>query len=119
MEKVLQPARLDLDASLPDAAKQWRHWRKTFENFLEECTESVPAGGRRPNKLRALTNYVSHSVYKHIDELNDYDLCIAKLEALYCKTPNEIYARHRLATRRQEPGESIDRSVPCSIEKAC
>ena len=51
---------------------------------------------------------MSHSVYEHIDEIDNYDQCIAKLETLYCKTPNEIFARHCLAMRRQEPGESTD-----------
>ena len=108
MEKVLKPVRLDLDPSASDVSKQWKHWKRTFENFLEECSENVPEGGRQPNKLRTLTNYVSHSVFEHIDELDDYDACIAKLESLYCKPPNEIFARHRLAIRCQEPGESID-----------
>ena len=35
-------------------------------------------------------------------------MCITKLEELYCKTPNEIFARHCLATRRQESTESIE-----------
>ena len=108
MERALKPSRLNLDVSALDAAKQWKYWRKTFENFLTECTEAVPEGGRQPNKLRTLTNYVSHSVYEYIDDIDSYDECIAKLEALYCKTPNEMFARHCLATRRQESGESID-----------
>ena len=30
------------------------------------------------------------------------------LKSLYVKTPNEIFARHKLATRKQQPGESLD-----------
>ena len=108
MEKVLKPARLDLDANVLDVAKQWQHWGRTFENFLAECSENVPQGGLQANNLLTLTNYVPHSVFEHIDEIDDYDQCIAKLEALCCKPPNEIFVRHCLATRRQEPGESID-----------
>ena len=104
MDKTLKPVRLDLDASSPNASKQWKHWRRTFENFLEEVTET---SGRQPNKLRTLINYVSHTVYEYIDELENYDECITKLEELYCKTPNEIFARHCLATRSQESTESI------------
>ena len=81
--KPLKPVRLDLDASSPNASKQWKHWRRTFENFLEEVTET---SGRQPNKL------VSHTVYEYIDELENYDECITKLEELHCKTPNEIFA---------------------------
>ncbi|XP_064103977.1 uncharacterized protein LOC135213780 [Macrobrachium nipponense] len=66
MERVLKPAHLDVDPSSPTAAKEWRHWHRTFVNFIEEC------------------------------------------ERLYVKIPNEIFARHLLATRQQKPGESLD-----------
>ena len=108
MAKPKEPKCLDLDASAPEADKIWKHWRKKFDNYIEECTEATSDSGRQPNKLRSLTNCVSHSVYEHIDELRTYEECIAKLEALYCKAPNELFARHLLATRQQEPGESID-----------
>ena len=108
MDKALKPIRLDLDPSTPNASKQWKHWKKTFENFMTELVEAVPEGGRQPNKLRALQNNVAPSVYEYIDDLTTYEACIEKLEALYCKTRNEIFARHQLATRRQESGESID-----------
>lgn len=107
MEKVLKPTRLDVDPSATDASKQWKHWKMTFKNFLDECTEAA-GEGRQPNKLRALINYISHSVYEYIDEETDYDACVQKLEELYCKPSNEIFARHCLATRKQEPGESLD-----------
>ena len=73
MEKVLKPTRLDLDSQAPDVAKQWKHRRRTFKNFLSECSQNVPQGGHQPNKLRTLTNYASHSVFEHIDEIDDYD----------------------------------------------
>lgn len=107
--KVLKPTSLDLDANALDFPKQWKHWRKTFENFLDECFENVPQGGSQPNNLYTLTNYVSHSVIKHIDETDDYGQCIAKLKGLYCKPPNEIFAHHCLATHCQEPGESTEK----------
>jgi hypothetical protein len=40
MEKVLKPTRLDLDVSAPNAAKHWKHWRKTFENFITEAAQA-------------------------------------------------------------------------------
>ena len=62
--------------------KVLKNWRRTFENFLAECSKNAPQSGRQPNKLRTLTNYVSQFVFEHIDEIDDYDQCIAKLEAL-------------------------------------
>ena len=73
MEIVLKPTRLDLDSQALDVAKQWKYWRRTFGNFLSEGSQNVPQGGHQPNKLRTLTNYASHSVFEHIDEIDDYD----------------------------------------------
>ena len=108
MTKLKEPKCLELDASDPEADKIWKHWRRKFENYLADCEEAATDGGRQPNKLRCLTNCISHSVYEHIDEVATYEDCMTKLEALYCKVPNEIFARHLLATRKQESGESID-----------
>ena len=101
MDTLLKPARLDLDPSSPSAAKEWKHWHRTFNNFIEEC------GERAPNKFRTLVNYVSHNVYDYIEDCADYDSAIETLTRLYIKTPNEIFARHLLATRRQKPGETL------------
>ena len=55
-----------------------------------------------------LTNYVAPSVYEYIADCNTYESAITVLKELYVKPKNEIYARHVLATRRQETNESID-----------
>ncbi|XP_076055154.1 uncharacterized protein LOC143033545 [Oratosquilla oratoria] len=102
MEKLLKPAPLDLDPSSSTAAREWRHWYKTFSNFIQECGENAP------DKLRTLVNCVSHNVYEYIEECTNYDSAISVLQKLYVKTPNEIFARHLLATRQQKPGESLD-----------
>ena len=34
MNKLMKPERLSLDPNSPIAAKEWRHWRRTFENYL-------------------------------------------------------------------------------------
>ncbi|XP_063872039.1 uncharacterized protein LOC135106710 [Scylla paramamosain] len=49
-ESLLKPCRLDTDPSSPTAAKEWKHWHRTFQNFIEESGEAAP------NKLRALVN---------------------------------------------------------------
>ena len=48
------------------------------------------------------------SVYEHIADCNMYESTIIVLKELHVKPLNEIYARHVLATRRQEMNESID-----------
>ena len=62
MDRLLKPERLDTDPSSPSAAQEWKHWRRTFENFLE----AVP--GEDVNELRLLTNFVSPRVYETISE---------------------------------------------------
>ena len=37
-----------------------------------------------------------------------YNEAINLSKSLYVKTPNEIFARHKLATQKQQPRESLD-----------
>jgi len=101
MDKVLRPDRFDVLPSSANAVKQWRHWLKIFENFLQEL------GTKRENlnKLTVLVNYVNSDVYELFSEAATYDDALAQLKALYVKAPNEIYARHALATRKQQLDE--------------
>ena len=74
---------------------------KTFTNFLTEC------GSKAPDKYHTLINYVSHNVYEYIEDCDDYDSALEVLDQLFIKKPNEIFARHLLATRQQKPGETV------------
>ena len=35
----MRPERLSLDPSLPTADKEWKHWIKTFENYVASFPE--------------------------------------------------------------------------------
>ena len=35
----MQPYRLDIEPGSISAAKEWRHWLKTFENYIEVLTQ--------------------------------------------------------------------------------
>ena len=59
-------------------------------------------------KLNTLTNYISASVYDYIQEATTYDSAIATLQGIFVKPENTIYNRHKLATRVQIEGETID-----------
>ena len=102
MDKVLRPGRLDTDPSSSSAEKDWLHWIRTFENFVSV----LPAQGL--NKLQVLTNYVSPRIFEYVERCEGYDDAIATLRALYIKPTNEVFARHVLATRRQQSGETLD-----------
>ena len=102
MDKVLRPERFDTRPNAQDASKSWRHWLTTFKNFVEAFPDE------EVNKLNVLINYVFSEVYQLFYETTTYDEGINLLKSLYVKTPNEIFARHKLATRKQQPGESLD-----------
>ena len=103
----MRPQRLSLDPNSPSAGKEWKHWIRTFENYLasfpERAEDKIPV-----NKLRLLTNSVAYNVYDYIEECVTYESAIRVLENQYVKTPNEIFARHLLATARQTSGQSLN-----------
>ena len=99
MEKVLRPERFDRKPNAQDALKSWRHWLTTFENFVEAIPDE------EVNKLNVLINYVSSEVYQLFYEATTHDEAINLLKSLYVKKANEIFARHKLATRNQQPGD--------------
>ena len=47
-------------------------------------------------------------MFEYIEECTSYQQVIDVLERLYIKTPNKIFARHALATRKQKSNESLD-----------
>ena len=103
MERLYRPERLDVDPSSPAASKQWLHWLRTFENFVS----SFPTD-QQPNKLNLLINHVSPSVFEYVSECESYDSAINILKELYNKPKNVIFARHLLATCKQESGQTLD-----------
>ena len=118
MDKFLRPERLDSDPSATGASKEFSHWLKTFENFVAV----IPAvDDQRVDRLSLLTNFVSPRLYQHIEECVTYDAAVAILKSLFIKPSNEVYARHILATRRQQSGESLDEylQVLRNLSKEC
>ena len=110
MERLLKPDRLETDPTSPTAAQEWKHWYRTFLNFLTSVEATRPASSTALpiNKMAFLINYISHSAYVCISECNTYEEAIQLLEAQYVKPKNEVFARHLLATRRQKAGETLD-----------
>ncbi|GFS77861.1 hypothetical protein NPIL_168011 [Nephila pilipes] len=102
MEQLLKPERFDIDPTCSNAETKWRHWKKTFENFLggiKTLTEE--------NKLPLLSNYVTSNVYQFINDCTTYTGAIAILDSLFIKKRNVIFARHCLSTRNQQTEETV------------
>jgi hypothetical protein len=102
MDKVLRPERFEIDPSSNLASKEWLHWKRTFVNFLSV----LPQGNL--DKQSVLANFVSPTIFQHIEDSTDYDAAMEILESLFIKPKIEIFARHVLATRRQQPSETLD-----------
>ena len=115
MDRALRPERLETDPNQPGAAKDWQHWRRTFENYVDVLTEDTDA------KFQILPNFLSPLIYQYIEESPDYTTALSTLEAVYVKPANEIYARHVLATRKQQSSETLAEylQVLRSLSKDC
>jgi len=107
MGKVLKPQRLDAEPGLKTAADEFKHWLKTFEDYLD----ALSAADLEPDKYKILTNLVSSQVYRYFADVEDYDSAIVTLKELYVKPKNTIAVRHVLLTCKQMTGESIDNFV--------
>ena len=59
-------------------------------------------------KNRTIINLMTHNVFDYVEDCVDFDSVAKTLQNLYIKTHNEIFARHLLANRRQQSGESLD-----------
>jgi len=79
-----------------------------FTDFAQKCDRIARAQvADAPDKLRMLFAYISADVYGMIENCADYQTALSKLKTVYIKSPNAIFARHALATRKQKPEESL------------
>ena len=86
MDKILRPEHLDADPNSSEAAREWQHWKKFFQNFLTAFNQDGLY------KLGILTNYLSLKIYQYIEDTVDYPTAIATLQTLYIKPNNEVFA---------------------------
>ena len=119
MAKAYEPARFECDPSSSTAALEWSHWLISFEGFLDEYKKANP--NNVPNKKLLLINHIHHSVFSYVSECDTYEDCITALKGIYIKPKNEVFARHLLASRKQEGGESLDKFLQAlkSLAKDC
>ena len=109
MDKLLKP---QIFSTLPSEARsqnRWIHWKKTFDNFLSKCP--IPTNQTAlpdEDKLSLLTNYIDPDLFDYIVTADTYAEAITCLQDLYVKPVNEIFARHQLKDRKQQPAESLD-----------
>ena len=107
MEKYLFPERSDSNTKSPTASKEWKYWLRTLQSFLDSLDSNSNKTGNI-EKLNLLKSLNSPAVYEYIADCTTYDGDISKLNELSIRPSNEIFARHKLVTRKQNPGEPID-----------
>ena len=104
MEQLLKPERLNLDPRAVGASNTFDHWLKYFQDYLGASM----AVWDDDDKLRVLHARVSDTVSATIRDAQSYSEAIELLKGQYNKRPNDVYARHLLATRRRQPGKTTD-----------
>jgi len=55
MDKILRPERLEVDSGSSTAADDFKHWHKTFTNYIA----ALETPEREINKLQVLINLLS------------------------------------------------------------
>jgi len=118
LNELMKPTKFDVDPSSPKAAKPFKNWLRVFTDFAQIArAQDVDV----PDKLRMLFAYISTDVYVMIEDCSDYETALSKLKIICVKSPNAIFARHALATRKQNPEESLQTFLNelLVLSKAC
>ena len=131
MDRLLRPKIFETEPSAVNAEKLYRHWKVTFENYLDTNITAVTPGtegdgtslaaertARADNnrkKRHALFNNVSSDIFELIEHSVDYDAAIAVLDATYIRPTSVVYSRHKLITSKQE-SQSMD-SLKQNLER--
>ena len=104
--KFIKPSLFGADPNAGQASEEWKHWYRTFTNFLE----SFPAVSAitEQEKLSCLVAHIDKDVYSYISECASYNDAMSTLEGLYVKPCNFIFDRHLLMTCKQQTGQSLD-----------
>ena len=106
MDKCLKPNRFETDPTSPDSKRKWQHGIRTFMGYIN----SIEGVGEE-NKLNILINHVNTSVYQYISEAETYEAAITILHKIYIKQINEIFARYRLTTCKQQPDQTLNEYI--------
>ena len=99
MDKLLKPSKLAIDPNGTSAAKEWKHWVRTFRSYVSRFAAVSSNEEADAEKLAALINCATPEVFEYIDDCETYVEAEALLQKLYVKQPNEIFARIRCALR--------------------
>jgi len=109
MERLLKPAILTAQPNSEGGQTIYKHWKKTFQNFLGEAPRSHEEV--RSKSLEILQNYVNGEVFQLIDGCGTHDEAIQKLDDFYITKKSELFSRYKLTSRKQQPSESLEQYI--------
>ncbi|XP_059842546.1 uncharacterized protein LOC132403197 [Hypanus sabinus] len=101
MDSILRLEKLDVDPQDSEAALAFELWLACFQSYLEVIPVTEPA-----TMYKILLSRVSPKVFSLIRDLPTYQGALDAPKRQYLQLVNTVYARHRLATRRQRADES-------------
>lgn len=108
MERGLRPDKLDVLPSAPEASRVFKHWLFIFSRYRASFSEASD-----DQLLGLLANALSAENFELISQETKFSDAMRILEENFIQPPNEVVARHTLATRTQNAAESIDEYVRC------
>ena len=105
MERLLKPGKLSIDPNSAEASDDWIHWISTFKDYARRF---IPDGAEADaDKLSALCNCINSKVYKYVRDCKTFVEAEKRLEKLYVKQPNEMFARYLLRSAKQKPNQTL------------
>ena len=115
MDQALRPERFETLPNSSTSAKEYKHWFRTFENFVKVLPQTDL------DKLSVLIIFLSPDIFEYISDCGNYENAVAVLDNVYIKPMNEAFARRLLSVRKQKEGESLDEYLQSlkSLSKDC
>ncbi|XP_003370003.1 zinc knuckle protein [Trichinella spiralis] len=99
---TLSLIKLAIDPIAPDAEKKWKFWLLQFQDFVQLTVEPGI------DLVKILRLYLTGSTFEYVQDCKTYDEAIAKLNEVYVKPKNVIFARYEFISRKQRDGESLE-----------
>ena len=104
-KQALVVEHLSLNPQDEDATKIFDLWKRKLDIYLQTLEVN------NEEKFNILINRLGLNAYEYVDSANTYTEAIEKLEKVYSKKVNKIYARWKLSQDKQGEGESLDNFV--------
>ena len=99
--------KLVIDKSNTDTSRQYLFWKAQFNNYANYT------GATDEEKLGILVNKIEVSVYDYIEGIDNINDALVRLDEVFKKKTNEVFARHILNSTRQNAGEPTREFAMC------